>query len=370
MTLGSVAVAHPAVDPKFKALIPPLTEDELAQLEANLIEQGCRDPLVVWAEMGVVLDGHNRLEICKRRDISYQVVRSSFADRQAAEAWVINNQLGRRNLHPDQISVLRGKRYNGEKQALGGQIPGSRVDQNDPPIPTADRLATEYKVSPATIKRDGKFAESVDALEAAGIDPHEVVAVVPKSTVVEVAGKLATGEITATAVKDVIASKWTGDMEGYTPEKYVEAARSVLGAIDCDPASNPMAQQVVKAARYFTSETNGLDKEWTGRVFLNPPYNHPLIRHFIDRLLEQVETGKTTAAILLTNNNTDTSWFHLAASKADAICFTRGRINFYKPDGKISQPTNGQAFFYFGSDVEAFTRIFSESVGLVVEVAQ
>ena len=59
---------------------------------------------------------------------------------------------GRRNLHPDQASYLRGKRYNAEKQSVGGQVPGTRVDQNDPPITTADRLATEYKVSAPTIK--------------------------------------------------------------------------------------------------------------------------------------------------------------------------------------------------------------------------
>ena len=169
--------------------------------------------------------------------------------------------------------------------------------------------------------------------------------------------------------QNIIALKWTGDAEGYTPQSYVEHARKVMGGIDCDPASNPIAQKIVCADRYYTAETNGLDKEWIGRVFLNPPYEHPTIAHFIDRLLNQFEIGNTTAAILLTNNNTDTIWFHKAASMASAICFTRGRINFYKPDGKISQPTNGQAFFYFGDDVAAFRRIFGESVGLVVEVA-
>lgn len=169
--------------------------------------------------------------------------------------------------------------------------------------------------------------------------------------------------------KDIIAMKWTGDAEGYTPQTYIEYARQVLGGIDCDPASNPIAQKIVNAKQYFTAETNGLDKDWMGRVFLNPPYEHPTIWHFIERLLAQFESGNTTAAILLTNNNTDTLWFHKAASLASAICFTRGRINFYKPDGKISQPTNGQAFFYFGSDVAAFRRVFGESVGLVVEVA-
>jgi DNA-binding XRE family transcriptional regulator len=75
--------------------------------------------------------------------------------------WIINNQLGRRNLTPEQTSYLRGKRYNLEKLRVGRPL--DKLDQNDP-ISTADRLADEYKVSAPTIKRDGQFAEAVDTL--------------------------------------------------------------------------------------------------------------------------------------------------------------------------------------------------------------
>jgi ParB/RepB/Spo0J family partition protein len=169
---------------------------------------------------------------------------------------------------------------------------------------------------------------------------------------------------------DTIATKWTGDAESYTPAKFIECARDVLGTIDCDPASNALAQQTVKAGTYYTTKTDGLTKDWKGCVFLNPPYEHPTIADFIYRLLDQLETGNTTAAILLTNNNTDTIWFHKAADKAAAICFTRARINFYKQDGSTTQPTNGQAFFYFGPAVERFTKVFAEHVGLVVTVSR
>ena len=71
--------------------------------------------------------------------------------------WMINNQLGRRNLHPDQASYLRGKRYNAEKKSegapSGNQNATKQLDQNDPIERTADRLATEYKVSAPTIIR-------------------------------------------------------------------------------------------------------------------------------------------------------------------------------------------------------------------------
>lgn len=163
----------------------------------------------------------------------------------------------------------------------------------------------------------------------------------------------------------VLEKLMTGDMEGYTPAEYVEAARRVMGSIDLDPASNELAQEVVKASVFHTARTNGLDKEWAGNVFLNPPYNAGLIDEFLDKLLAEYEAGRVSQAIVLTNNNTDTGWFHKTAKSAAAICLTRGRINFYKPDRSKVAPTNGQAFFYLGSDVKAFHSVFSD-IGLVL----
>jgi hypothetical protein len=84
------------IDPEFKALIPPLAPEELAQLEANIIKDGCRDPLVLWGE--TLIDGHNRHEICTRNSIEFETVEMQFTDRAAAMLWMIDNQNGRRNL--------------------------------------------------------------------------------------------------------------------------------------------------------------------------------------------------------------------------------------------------------------------------------
>jgi|TARA_R100001530_G_scaffold4252_1_gene5838 hypothetical protein len=165
---------------------------------------------------------------------------------------------------------------------------------------------------------------------------------------------------------NVIATKWTGDPESYTPAKYIDAARNVMGRIDLDPASNAIAQKTVGASEWFDEGEDGLLQEWKGRVFLNPPYAHPTIAHFIDKLCNEIEAGDVTAAILLTNNNTDTKWWHRAATMATAVCFTAGRINFYKADGQLSQPTNGQTFFYFGDDIQTFADLFG-AFGLVME---
>lgn len=93
------------IDKEFKKIIPPLTPDEYKQLETNLTEDGCRDPLVTW--QGILLDGHNRLEICNRLGIEYQTVpKLSIKNRAEAKAWIINNQCGRRNLNSYQRTSL------------------------------------------------------------------------------------------------------------------------------------------------------------------------------------------------------------------------------------------------------------------------
>lgn len=162
--------------------------------------------------------------------------------------------------------------------------------------------------------------------------------------------------------------KTTGsdDNEWYTPAEYIERARRVLGEIDLDPASSDQAQDRVRAGSYFTQDLDGLGAAWHGRVWLNPPYSQPLISEFVGKLVSEYGSGNVTQAILLTHNNTDTSWFHEAAGAADAICFTRRRIKFEKPgDNRVSPPC-GQAFFYLGEDMRRFDEEFGD-VGLMME---
>jgi len=153
--------------------------------------------------------------------------------------------------------------------------------------------------------------------------------------------------------------------EWYTPAPYIALAKAVLGDIDVDPASSALAQETVKARHYFDKEQNGLHQPWYGRIWLNPPYSPPLIGQFIGKLLMEWDALRIASCIALTHNYTDTAWFHDAMATADAVCFTQGRIGFYEPSGVTCKPTQGQAFFYFGQDVDAFKREFGR-VGLVV----
>ena len=61
--------------------------------------------------------------------------------------------------------------------------------------------------------------------------------------------------------------------EAYTPEKYVNYARQVMGSIDLDPATSPTVNALfIKAPRIFTANEDGIKQQWCGNVFCNPPY--------------------------------------------------------------------------------------------------
>lgn len=94
------------VDEELSRLIPPLRDDERASLEENLLRDGCLEPLIVWAERQVLLDGHNRKEICDQYGLDYEIRELSLPDREAAKLWVIRHQFGRRNLTPYQRAEL------------------------------------------------------------------------------------------------------------------------------------------------------------------------------------------------------------------------------------------------------------------------
>jgi hypothetical protein len=80
------------IHPDLQSLIPPLTPEESTQLEANLLADGCLDPLIVWQEQQILLDGHNRLAICKRHGLPYGVHEVSLPDLDAAKTWLISHQ--------------------------------------------------------------------------------------------------------------------------------------------------------------------------------------------------------------------------------------------------------------------------------------
>ena len=156
------------IDAEFKNLLPALSNEESAGLEASLVAEGCRDSLIVWEEEGILLDGHNRWGICEKHGINYEIRKISLPDRDAAIDWIDANQSARRNITPDQLRLIRGRRYNRLKKAHGGDRGNQYTNKKEAgcqigTLPkTADSLAEEYGVSSKTIQRDAKFAEEVE----------------------------------------------------------------------------------------------------------------------------------------------------------------------------------------------------------------
>ena len=98
------------------------------------------------------------------------------------------------------------------------------------------------------------------------------------------------------------------------------------------------------------------------------PYTRKLIDAFADKLIEQIQAKRVKQAIWLSNNSTDTRWFHKLAQQSDALYFPRGRIKFGSPNIDTKQviysqsPLQGQVLIYFGFAAELFLAVFNAKV--------
>ena len=111
----------------------------------------------------------------------------------------------------------------------------------------------------------------------------------------------------------------------------------------------------------MTRNANGLEREWGGNVFLNPPYSAPVIRAFVDKLVLEFESGRVGQAILLANDQTDATWFQKATIAANLFCFPYKRLSFYSPDrDNNSSHLCNSTLFYFGDAPARFQAAFSD----------
>ena len=161
------------IDPEFQGKIPPLTFEELNQLEANILRDGrIINPIIVW--QGLIVDGHNRYTIAKKHpEIPFTVHEKEFASRYEAIIWICKNQLGRRNLTPEQKKYLIGKQYEAEKCANGGDRrspvakSGAATRHLIGGEKTCMKVAAENNVGKTFVKDAEHFARGLDAAEEA-----------------------------------------------------------------------------------------------------------------------------------------------------------------------------------------------------------
>ena len=154
----------------------------------------------------------------------------------------------------------------------------------------------------------------------------------------------------------------TGDNEWYTPIKYIVSVRKVLGEIDLDPASSDIANLRIQAKQFYTVNNSGLEQDWHGKVYMNPPYARGYIDKFISKFVSHYISGDITEGIILCNNATETKWFQPLFEHATLLCFIKGRVKFDKPVvlSDKNSPLQGQVFVYFGQESLKFSEEFSQ----------
>lgn len=164
------------IDPEFRDKIPPLSEDEFQKLEQNILEDGeVREPIVVWHN--TIIDGHHRWKIIQKHNLTnYKIKQMDFPDKWAAIVWMCRNQLGRRNITPEQKTILIGDAYNAQKKTIGNHAEKKRGEDGKFSVfpqngeirerkYTDDIIAEKFGVGTGTVSRAKQFVESIDAAE-------------------------------------------------------------------------------------------------------------------------------------------------------------------------------------------------------------
>ena len=151
------------IEKEFKDLLPPLTDEEFRQLEDNILQDGIRDPLVVWKTPSgneVLVDGHNRLKIAEKHNLKYETVYMTFDDFDDVKLWIYRNQIGKRNLIPFQktevelkmepVFKAEAKKRQGTRTDLGNFVPNLAQGE---PTRTIDKIAKRAGVGRETARK-------------------------------------------------------------------------------------------------------------------------------------------------------------------------------------------------------------------------
>ena len=322
----------------YQVMMPELTPEEYAELKADIAQRGVMVP-IEYDELGNVLDGYHRLKICGELGIKDfpRVIRAGMTEIEKLT-------------HARKLNIARRHLTSEQKRGLIREQLKATPEQSDRQI--AKALGVSDKTVGSQRKQMETTAEIPQFKTNIGADGKER----PRQATHKPLSVFIPSKSESHSEQRPHVSYNAGNSEWYTPSDYIELAREVMGSIDLDPASTDIAQETVKAGTYYTQQTDGLTHEWSGNVWLNPPYASELITRFTEKFLSEFE--RITSAIVLVNNATETEWFSKLAGIADAVCFPRGRVKFYAPNGEIGAPLQGQALLYFGGKPEYFIEKF------------
>ena len=200
------------IDDEFATLIPPLSDDEFSRLEQSILQDGCRDAIIIWN--GIIIDGHNRYRICSDHNIPFRTESLNFDSRDEAMLWMMQNQLARRNLNDFQrVEIVRKyesavKAKAAQRMLAGKPIPTSNLAQGR----SRDILANMAGVGHSTYERattiiDNAPYEVKEAVrsQAISINAGYEATKLPPETQAEISHRIKEGEnprkVVAEAVK-------------------------------------------------------------------------------------------------------------------------------------------------------------------------
>ena len=193
------------IDSEFKVLIPQLSADEYGQLEKSIKNEGCRDPLVVWKEEDLLLDGHNRYVICNKFGVGYQVKEISLPDRLEAMIWIRKNQIGRRNLTDDQRAMNAAELAELESEKARRERAKKAINTRWHPKTEYSEAAPSPKYKPTPPPPEPKERVRATAAKSAGVSERKVrQAQEVKKAAPELAAKVHSGEMSlASATREI-----------------------------------------------------------------------------------------------------------------------------------------------------------------------
>lgn len=372
-------------DHEYAAIFPMLEDARLTELAEDIVKHGQREPITLY--QGQILDGRNRYRACLRAGVEPVTVDAGDIGPGEALSLVVSLNLHRRHLTESQRAMV-GARLLPPLEALAAERRAVGLKQNSTVSAdvrerskASEQAAASVNVSPRSVENAKAVLTKAEPEVVQAVERGDVAvtaaAYVSRMTPDEqraVVSLIETGEAknATQAIREVKKPHVThnsGENEWYTPPEYIEAARGLLGGFDLDPASSDIANRNVRADRYFTAADDGLEQEWSGRVWMNPPYEKGLIDRFAAKMRDEAQAGNVSEAVILVNNATDTRWFAALCEVATGLCFPTGRIRFLSPTGEKGAPLQGQAILYIGPNVAGFTAAFAD-FGIVASVSR
>ena len=391
------------IDPEFKNLIFPLSEEEYKLLEKSLKERGYNDgyPIFIWNN--TILDGHNRYEICQKHGIDYKTKVMEFSDKHDAINWIIDNQLGRRNLTFEERASLIGRKYNNEKKVQRKDYirnPGGKnqyeddekrsggnschqtkntdeekstdQDTTDPgnENKTAEIIAKQVGVSAKTVRNYGKYDEAINTIaENSGMMPQ----VLRSEIKMSVKDALSLADLPSEIQKEVIESARKGNKISKLIKDAIREEKRKKQTEEAKHQLNESVSDRITSIRIENSDcfSYSYPEDFKADLIITDiPYNYSQESHFsgMDRQgvdfgewdkIENYDAFMTKVAQLVSKSLSDKGSFYIFCSldensilqkKLESEGLNVMRVLFWKKNNPI--PLKQNRMYY--ADVEVF----------------